>query len=233
MKLTLAITTFNRFELLLESFTQVIDDPRIDEILIMDDCSSLKYWNKIKDLDKFNPKIKVVRQLENRGMSVNKRDAIFNSKNEWVIIFDSDNIIDKSFIDAFEKEFALAFPECIYAPSFAKPNFNYLEYEGKFINENNAPHLIKVGGATISCFLNTCNYIANRDYYLNTWQPNPDMKGTDTIWHNYNHLKSGGCFYVVPDMHYFHRMHKESGFAQHMDYNMKKAEEIKQMISAL
>lgn len=59
------------------------------------------------------------------------------------------------------------------------------------------------------------------------------MKATDTIWFSYLWLKSGRLMFIVKDMHYFHRVHKDSGFLQEVDYNMKKAEEIKKMIMEL
>lgn len=233
MKLTLAITVYNRYEMLLESFAQVIDDPRIDEVLIMDDCSKDEYWNKIKELPKFNDKIKVVRQLENRGMSVNKRDAIFNAKNEWVILFDSDNVIGKDYLDALEKVFHTVAPGMIFCPSFAKPSFDYRAYSGNFINYSNVGSKLKTGEPMISCFFNTCNYCVNREWYLNIWEENAEIKASDTIYFNYLWLKAGRMFMIVPDMHYTHRVHKESGFLQDADYNMKKGEEIKKLIMAL
>lgn len=231
MKLTLAITTYNRYEMLLESFAQVIDDPRIDEILIMDDHSKDEYWNKIKELPKFNDKIKVVRQLENRGMSVNKRDAIFNAKNEWVIIFDSDNVIGKDYLDALEVEHNEGFlTGAIYCPSFAKPNFDYRKFVGNPISRSSLPDM---NDSAANCFFNTCNYVVKKSDYLRIWKENPEMKGSDTIWFNYLFLLKQGFFIVVPNMHYFHRVHKDSGFLQDVDYNMRKGEEIKKLIMSL
>lgn len=233
MKLTLAITVYNRYELLLESFANVINDPRIDEVLIMDDCSKEEYWNKIKELPKFNDKIKVIRQLENRGMSVNKRDAIFNSKNEWVLIGDSDNIFDCNYLNALERIWNK--PDqpnkfWIYSPSFAQPTFDYRKFEDYVFNVDDLP---KLNDPSCNCLFNTCNYVVNRDEYLKVWQENKEMKGSDTIWLNYLWLKSGNSFYVVPEMYYFHRVHDGSGFMEEVDYNMKKAEEIKNKILAL
>lgn len=235
MNLTLAITTYNRHEMLLESFANVVDDKRIDEIIIMDDHSEDKYWNKIKDLGAFNHKIKVTRQLFNRGMSENKRDAIACSKNQWVIIFDSDNIIRPDYLDAIELRTARhngeMFLNNIYCPSFAKPHFDYRKYENK---NYSAIEVVKVlSEPEFSCLINTCNYVVHRDSYLSVWQENKEMKASDTIWFNYLWLKAGKSFFVVPGMHYYHRVHKDSGFIQDCDFNMKKAEEIKKLIRQL
>jgi glycosyltransferase involved in cell wall biosynthesis len=233
MKLTLAITVYNRYEMLLESFAQVIDDPRIDEILIMDDASKDEYWNKIKELPKFNDKIKVVRQLENRGMSVNKRDAIFNSKNEWVLIGDSDNVFDKDYLNALERIWKRNdHPNkyWIYSPSFARPTFDYRKFEDYVFNIDDLP---KLNDPSCNCLFNTCNFVVNRDEYLKKWQENKEMKASDTIWMNYLWLKCGNSFYVVPGMYYFHRVHDGSGFMEDAAYNMNKAEEVKKKILSL
>jgi len=233
MKLTLAITVYNRWEMLLESFAGVISDDRIDEILIMDDCSKDEYWNKIKELPKFNPKIKVVRQLENRGMSVNKRDAIFNSTNEWVLIGDSDNIFEKDYLDALEKEWSKQgspFKGHIFSPSFAKPMFDYRKFERTLFNLDDLP---KLNDPSCNCLFNTCNYVVHREEYVRTWKENKEHKASDTIWFAYLWLKEGNSLYVVPDMYYTHRVHNGSGFMEDVDYNMKKAEEVKNKILLL
>jgi glycosyltransferase involved in cell wall biosynthesis len=240
MKLTLAITVYNRWDLLLESFSQVIDDPRIDEILICDDHSKDEYWNKIKELPSLSPKINVVRQLENRNMSVNKRDAIFHSKNDWVIIFDSDNVIGKDYLDALETEGELL-SRFIYCPSWAKPNFDYRKYERRLFSVK--PVFPDTRGALgnrpdfndsdTACLFNTANYVVKRSEYLEVWQENKSVNCADTIWFNYLWLKAGNYFTVLPGMHYEHRVHKDSGFLQEVDYNMKKAQEIQKLIMAL
>lgn len=233
MKLTLAITVYNRYDMLLESFAGVIDDPRIDEILICDDCSDAPYWNKISQLPKFNPKIKVVRQLENRGMSGNKRDAVFNSKNDWVIVFDSDNVIGKDYLDALEFEGTLL-TRFIYCPSFAKPQFDYRKFErGIYNSKHPTGKKPDLTDSMLNCLFNTCNYAVNKNEYLKVWQENKEAGSADTIWFNYLWLKEGNYFTVLPGMHYLHRLHPGSGFLQDMDYNMKQAEKIKQLIMEL
>jgi glycosyltransferase involved in cell wall biosynthesis len=233
MKLSLCITTYNRFDLLKESYAQVIDDPRISEIIIVDDCSTEPgIKEKVNSLA--GGKVKVFHQVQNRGMSRNKADAISYASNEWVIIFDSDNVIGKDYLDAFEKEYEKQEPggwSVIYCPDFAKPDFNYCAYSNLLIHKSNVKQWIIQDG--FNCLLNTCNYIVNRDFYLKTYQFNKDHIASDTIWHNYNHLKNGGLFCVVPNMHYYHRVHKGSGFLQGVDHNMKMQNEVRKMIMNL
>lgn len=228
MVVTLAITVYNRWELLLESFAQVIDDPRIDEVLICDDHSKDEYWNKIKELPKLNDKIKVVRQLENRNMSRNKRDAIFNSKNEWVIIFDSDNVIGKDYLDAIPETLD---DNTIYLPCFARPTFDFRKYSGLVIQKEYAA--FEISDDTFNMMLNCCNYLVPRDKYLLAFEEDATVKASDTITFAYNWLKKGNKFNVVSGMEYAHRIHPESGFLQDCDYNMNKANHTRKLIATL
>lgn len=229
MKLSLAVTTYNRIDLTIKAIEKVLDDPRINDIVILDDCSP---GNDVRYLqDWFNPyrKVRVIKQLFNRGMSMNKRDAISLCLNDWVIIFDSDNIIDKDYIDALEKVGSLQ-NNTIYCPEFAKPDFDYRKYAGQTYGYHNP---VPINEPMANCLMNTCNYVVNRNAYLSCYEYHSTMKGTDTIWFNYLWLKARMYFYVVPGMQYFHRVHSGSGFMADVDYNMAQAEKVKQLILKL
>jgi glycosyltransferase involved in cell wall biosynthesis len=245
MKLSLCITTYNRYEMTIESFAKVLNDQRIDDIVIMDDCSTDKSFIKIHESLSSNKKISFHTRIENVGMSRNKRDAISHAKNEWAIIFDSDNIIGPDYLDAFynhtladtRNNFTEHFYNCIFCPDFAKPNFDYRAFSraqpptyGIYNAKDAARCMID---SRFNCLMNTCNYIVNRDFYLQAYKHNPQHKASDTIWHNYNHLKAGGLFAVVPNMQYEHRVHDGSGFMQEAQYNMQKSEEVRKLIQQL
>lgn len=168
--------------------------------------------------------------MTNRGMSANKRDAVFNSKNEWVILADSDNVFKKNYIDALMK--VKFVPEVIFCPSFAAPNFDYRKYQGNSYFKSSSFELLLQESA-FSCLMNTCNYVVNKETYLSVWEENKEMIASDTIWFNYLWLKAGNAFFVVPDMQYQHRVHSGSGFLEDVAYNMKKAEEVKKLIISL
>lgn len=236
IKVSLCITTFNRPNLCIESFIDVIGDERIDEIIIMDDAGTWYNYQTLVGLVRlvsfYNDKINLKCQITNRGMSVNKKDAISFARNPWCVLLDDDNKIGPDYLDALEATPDLFDdPSEIYLPDFAKPLFDYTDYSGIGFCSKNIKEVsgMKMFGA----LMNTCNYVVNRDFYLKTWQYNPEMKGTDTVWHSLQHLKAGGGFYVVPGMQYDHRMHADSGFAKDMDYNMAKAFEIEKQIKAL
>lgn len=233
MNLSLCITTYNRYELLKESYAQVIDDPRISEIIIVDDCST-EPGTKEKVNSLAGGKVKVFHQVENRGMSRNKADAISYASNPWVLIFDSDNIIGPDYLDAFYKMLNGGQPleDIIYCPDFSRPTFDYSSLSGKLFTPKMVKHQIGEDNF-LNMAMNTCNYIVNRDLYLKTYKYNPDHIASDTVWFNYNWMQGGGFFYFVPGMQYFHRTHKGSGFLQGVDHNMRMQAQVRKMIMEL
>lgn len=247
MKLSLCVTTYNRYELTIESFAKVLDDPRINDIVILDDCSTdgsaerlVEYYHRI---DK-EAKVCIGKQEQNVGMSQNKATAIAAAQCEWAIIFDSDNVIDPTYLDAFfdytkrNQRIPHEMPkEFIFCPDFARPDFDYRAFSqaqpptyGIYNAKDAARCMID---SRFNCLMNTCNYIVNREFYLQTYEHNPEHIASDTIWHNYNHLKAGGKFAIVPGMQYFHRVHDDSGFKKDIAYNMQKTEQVRQLIKQL
>lgn len=228
---SLCITTYNRFEMTLESFAMVLDDPRVSEIVIVDDCSDINYYDMLAAATIDMGKVRLIRNEKNLGMSLNKKKAVELAKNEWCILLDSDNVIRPDYIDALTDRTVSMNPKVIYCPDFAKPQFDYRKFGGSYIDKSNVSHFISLPMAEPA--INTCNYVVNRNEYLRIYQHNQAMKGTDTIWFNYLWLSAGNSLYVVPGMEYEHRVHSGSGFLADCDYNMKKAKEIKDFILKL
>lgn len=230
MKLSLAITTYNRLSLTIASFAQVIDDNRINDIVVLDDASTDGSHKKLVEYFKDIPKVRVIRQVQNRGMSVTKRDAIALCRNSAVVIFDSDNKLEKGYLDALEAvgEFS---ENTLYLPIAANPRFDYRKYSGIAVTANNIGKFMN--DEMFRCALNTCNCLVDRDYYTKTFIEDPKIGCADTINHIYNHLKIGGKLFFVPGMEYFHLVGPQSGFLENADYNIKKAKEIENKIMLL
>jgi glycosyltransferase involved in cell wall biosynthesis len=230
MRISLSITTYNRYELTIQSFAKVIEDERIDDVVVLDDASEDGSFRSLNDYFKDNDKVIVRRQITNRGMSLNKAHAIALCKNDFVIIFDSDNIMDKSYIDALEavgnfKE------DTMYLPVGALPHFPYAKYSGQTIDRNNVKNCM--GDPMFRCSLNTCNCLVNKDFYAKVFKEDSTIGCADTINHIYNHLEVGGKLYFVPNLTYFHLVGPQSGFMENVSYNMMKAKEIENKIMSL
>lgn len=210
--ISLCITTYNRIELLYESFAQVLNDPRVSEIVIVDDASDkIITRGSITEFTQKHGKIKAFFNKKNLDCYRNKREAISKATNEWVIIFDSDNIITTSYIDRIESLFTAGLnPKTIYQPSFAKPHFNFTKYESFLIDKSNVGKYMV--DPMFGTMLNAMNYFVNRDEYLKVWDGSVDPVTSDSIYQNYNWLKAGNSIYVVPGLEYEHRVHNGSHY---------------------
>ena len=215
--ISLCLTTYNRTDLLFQSFEQVINDDRISEIVISDDRSDDNIYQAILDKYKGVEKVKIFRNHQNLDCYRNKRQAVKLATNDWVIIFDSDNIITPKYIDAIcSKSWE---PSIILQPSFAKPHFNFRNFIGT-VTKNNLRHLMN--DATFQTMLNAMNYFVNRNEYLRVWdysQPllnQLDPVTSDSLFQNYAWLASGNSFSVVADMEYEHRVHDGSHYQQNV-----------------
>jgi glycosyltransferase involved in cell wall biosynthesis len=212
--ITLAIPNFNRTDLLFECFKDVIDDDRISEIVIVDDHSEMECFNAVAEYCSHIPKVRLYRNEKNLDCYRNKREAVSKATNEWVILFDSDNIITKAYLDCLLKPRHVVL-ECfrhdiIAQPSFAKPHFDFRGLDGMIITKENVSSLLGVGSC--QTMLNAMNYFVSRDEYLRVWDGSVDPVTSDSIFQAYNWLKNGNSIYVVPGLEYEHRVHPGSHY---------------------
>lgn len=211
--ITLAITNYNRYEMLLESFADVIHHPLVSEVVIVDDCSIREIQNKLRMAVEVmkNDKIKLHFNTINLGVYRNKKRAIELSANPWVILLDSDNVIKFDFIDTL---FKIKWnPTTSYLPDFAKPHFDYRAFSGYMIDKTNVSGM--VSRPKFDCLINTMNGFYHRDTYLNVWDGTTEPIGADSAYMNYLFLKEGGMLQVVEGLQYEHRVHNGSHFQQH------------------
>lgn len=203
---SICVTNFNRFELLINSFMGVIDDDRITEIVISDDCSDSNIYRMIEERVK-GPKVKLYRNERTLDCYFNKREAVSKATNEWVILLDSDNVIDKNYIDQLYS--ANWNKQQIFQPSYAIPHFDFRKYETFYIDHSTVAQYM--GDPTFQTMLNASNYFVNRDEYLRVWDGSVNPVTSDSIFMAYNWINAGNSFYIVPGMSYYHRVddHKQ------------------------
>lgn len=207
--ISLCLTTYERTDLLFESFKQVIDDDRISEIVIVDDCSSLQVYGKIQEHVKDIPKVKLYRNEVNLDCYRNKKRSVELATNEWVIVFDSDNIMTKQYVDTICNGLAWR-RSWILQPSFARPNFDFTEFSTEFITRTNVKQ--RITNTTFQTMLNAMNYFVNREQYLKVWDGSIDPVTSDSLYQNYRWLDAGNSIYVVPGLEYEHRVHDGSHY---------------------
>lgn len=227
--ISFALTTMNRFQMTIDSFAQIIDNDFISEFVIVDDASTDFSGIKLYKYFKENPKVKVYINDKNIQMSRNKECAISLCKEQFVLIGDSDNTFTNQSIDSLRK---LDFKkDIIYCPSFARPTFDYRKFKNITFDKKHIAELIK--DSMGNCCMNTANYLVPKEEYCKVYEYNPEHLASDTIWFNYIWLKAGNKFEIVEGFEYDHLQHSQSGFLKDLDYNMKKAEEVRKLILAL
>ncbi len=227
-KISMAITTYNRPELTVECFQEIIDHPRVHEICIVDDHSDIENIEKLFDLTQGIGKLWLKTNESNFGMLNNKRSAIRFCDADFVLLADSDNRFNESYLKALPKKLD---KNTVYMPEFAEPQFDFTEFSGMTFDKNSIKAYLD--DPIFQVMLNACNYVVPRENFLLNTKGNPEIKESDTIWLNYCWLKNGGKFFVVPGMRYFHRIHDDSGWLKNAEYNLKKGDEIIELIRGL
>jgi len=215
--ISLAITNFNRSDSVIESFIQALNNDFISEIVIVDDHSKgilyINLWNLINKLD--NDKIKLYRNDTNLRPFKNKYEAVRRCNNDWVILVDSDNIIDNSYIKIvkrLDKEDDIIYnPETLYRANKKSVGWCYKDFNKLIIDKNNVKKYMDL--PYFEAFLNTGNYFVNRDKYLQIikeTQEDTKLSVNDAIYFSYLWLLNGNRIKVVPDLYYIHRATKDS-----------------------
>lgn len=217
-KISICLTNYNRSKMLEEAFEKVLNDPRISEIVIVDDVSKniadvinlqYKYMETGKTKFHFNSR--------NLGCYRNKREAISKASNEFVIIFDSDNILNTDYINAvFTQEWDRY---TLFAPEFAKPHFDYRSFSGEIITKENVSKFVERKHFT--ALINTMNYFVNRDEYLKVWEDRDEPWTADTALQNYNWLRHGNAIHVLPGLQYEHRIEHTEHKSHYQEHNKK------------
>lgn len=200
----IAIPTYERPEMTIESFIDVYGDERIAQVTICDDASSIESFNRLKQITDNLPKVKLVRNISNQDCYRNKFTAIFNSDQDWNILLDSDNRIDKSYINELYS-IPVWNNRTIYTPSFAKPAFDFTPYQGQLYSKQNISQYID--RPLFEVCLNAANYFVSREEYVNVWDSDTDPVTSDSIYLMSRWFEAGNILNIVPNLHYEHRIH--------------------------
>lgn len=213
-KISIAIPTWNRVDVLIESFSKVISDERIENIHIQDDASDIEIYNKVKSIiDVLNKthgnKITYSRNLTNVDCHRNKYHSVLGAKSEWVILLDSDNIIDTDYLDRLY-EIKNWDSDTIYTPEYAKPNFDFRAYSGIILTKQNiSNHIDK---PLLETCLNASNYFINKIEWVRCWNSDVNPVTSDSIFVCMNWLLAGNKINVVSGLRYYHRVWSQSHY---------------------
>lgn len=231
--ITIALTSWNRDSMTFESFRQVLNDDRISEIVIVDDHSDERVYQNLVFMCNGIDKIKIYRNETNLGCYHNKRKAVELSGNQWVILFDSDNILTKEYVDAITKEWKPTdWQGLIYQPEWARPHFDFRKFSGSVINSFNVKDYM--AQKHFSTMLNAMNFFVNREEFLRVFDSTKSEPWTaDSIYFNYLWLKAGNKIYVTPGMQYEHLVHNGSHYKANVHKTGNFYNEVENLIKNL
>ena len=217
--ITICITTFNRVDSTIKSFKSILDHDLVSEIIILDDASEERNYDELKAAinELNNSKIYLYRNKKNKGAFLNKIECVKKASNDWVALIDSDNIIDRSYIDNLpddRKEF------CFYLPMIASCANNCLDFSahsGKTFDKNDFKALINSPHSIDQCLTNTGNYFFNKNTYLSAIEKEDNLQNPHGVCSTYplflafKNLKNFEI-YIVPNLIYSHGLTRDSWY---------------------
>lgn len=174
--LSFAITAYNEMSearnhgrRILECIGAAQDHDVIGEIVVVDDGS--EDYEQLGTLMDGQPKVRLYHNPTNRGVFGNKLEAIARATNEWVITCDSDNQMDRAYLDRVMD--ADNDPDTWYCPSFAKTHFDYRGLIGQYKLEAIARMLDQ---PMAGCCLNTGNQTVHRESFMDVFGKYRDQR---------------------------------------------------------
>jgi glycosyltransferase involved in cell wall biosynthesis len=247
--IALAIPFFNTSEYFLDCIKYALEDSFVCEIIVNDDCSEEKEYEELLSLVKGKEKVKVFRNEKNLGAFRNKYETVKKCTSEWVYLLDSDN---HPFEETYQviREIPDDHKNICYSPrkKFCKfekreipsehdgyeitPDYNF-KYDVIGVEESKDAIFKKT--KWFEWFINTGNYVINRQMYLDSLKDAYDNEETpllhaDTAAAYYFWLKNNGEFVVVDNLRHNHRLRLDSYWNACGPYSMKSVEYYKNKI---
>ena len=233
--ISVVITYYNRDRTLHKTLYNILNDNRVDEILIVDDHSNQESFIFLQKFVKriSNAKIKVIRNNANLGVYKNKIHAVKQAKNDWLILLDSDNTITNEYLDTIFliKEWK---SDTIYAPAFGWPLINNTGISNKTYTIDGIKTLLIHQSKEIKQFLNLGNFFINKNEFYNSVKnyTHINPSASDVIFTNYLWLSQNKKINIL-DCRYVHRVNPDSTWKAESAWSAVRFENIKNAILTL
>lgn len=221
-EITLAIPFYNTSHYFKEAVELALDNDFVKEIVVSDDGSTEDEWTKLNEIvSTLNTnKIKIFRNQVNLGGFRNKYTAVKNSTCEWVYLLDSDNHPAETTLSVI-RSIEDPDPDICYIPQklllykddgYRNEVFYNFKYEKIGVDE--AQDALLKRTKWFDWFLNTGNFVFNREKYLERLQSGFDDQDEPvyacSIAFSYHWMSKGGYYKVTPGMEYYHRLRNDS-----------------------
>ena len=217
--ITICVTTFNRVDSTIKSFSNILSHPLVSEVVIVDDASEDSKFQSLNDLIQKlgTDKISLFRNEKNLGAFLNKVECVKKASNDWVALIDSDNVIDRSYIDNLPNERKKF---CFYLPMIASCSSALLDfsvYSGKTFDKYDFKKLLNSPDGKDHCLTNTGNYFFNKNTYLSAIEKEDNLQNPHGVCSTYplflafKNLKNFEI-YIVPNLIYSHGLTRDSWY---------------------
>ena len=210
MKISIVIPVHaieDRWHIIRKAIALADEDERIAEVLLNCEPNNT--------LPIRGPKVRMLHNVKREYVFRNKYLAVLYSLSEYCIILDSDNTIDKNYIDTIYAQEPWK-KNTIYQPEFARPSFDFRQFSGKTITRRNVRFHLSI--AMFRVMINAMNFFVCRQTFLDankeTFNSGFDPKCADSLQVNYNLLKAENEIYVVPGLQYEHKVHDGSFYKE-------------------
>jgi len=222
-EITLAIPFYNTSQYFEEAVHYALNNNFVKEIIVNDDCSSEEEWKKLNQIvNTLNThKIKLFRNEVNLGGFRNKYTAVSNSSCEWVYLLDSDNHPTEKTIKIIQ---LIENPDSnicyipqkllVYNKDDGYSNEVFYDFKYEKIGIHEAQDALLKKTKSIDWFLNTGNFVFNREKYLEKLKDGYENLDEPvyacSIAFSYHWMNKGGFYKIVPGMEYYHRLRGDS-----------------------
>lgn len=216
--ITLAITTYNRSDIVIDAFISVLNNDFINEIVIVDDSSQESFFEelntKINQLE--NKKIKIYKNEYNLKPFLNKLEAIKKSTNDWIILLDSDNKITDEYIQIIknlerDKDILYLPEKLLNFDNSIISDFHSLK--DVVLNKKNIKEFLE--NNLITTILNVGNFFVNKNNYINTFENcnfDENLQTNDAIYFSFLWITNNLNIKIVDNLKYYHRQHNGSWY---------------------
>ena len=103
LQTTIVIPTYNRNESLINVLPSYLNQKHVEEILIVDDGSSIEVEPFFKKTQLINKKVRFIRHNRSLGLCSARNTGIINTKTPWIFFGEDDLIISNNHIEILHK----------------------------------------------------------------------------------------------------------------------------------
>lgn len=236
--ISICIATYNRYDTHLKNnIDELLKLKNVSEIIITDDNSG-DYEKLINEFD--DEKLKVYKNNERLYPFKNKYNAVSKATNDYVILLDSDNLIDQNFIDNLLSIKDTWNKDILIQPKIFKFNkkFDFIKnndiidktnIKDYFSNEENLNLDISIFGL----FLNMGNFFVNKQTYVDVFDNislSIDPYASDVIMFLYYWIKNDKKIIINDELTYRHQLYSDSFFNEYKDFSIDIINQIKNNI---